>query len=59
MQDAKAGFTEFLKASLIEGPQVVTLRGVEAAILLRVSEWRNLCERARLSEILAAWTGAV
>jgi prevent-host-death family protein len=47
VQDAKARFSEFLKASLTEGPQVVTLRGVEAAVLLPVSEWRNLRERAR------------
>jgi prevent-host-death family protein len=47
VQDAKARFSEFLKASLTEGPQVVTLRGVEAAVLLPVSEWRDLRERAR------------
>jgi antitoxin Phd len=49
VQDAKARFSEFLKASLTEGPQVVTLRGVEAAVLLPVSEWRDLRERARPS----------
>jgi prevent-host-death family protein len=47
VQDAKARFSEFLKASLTEGPQVVTLRGVETAVLLPVSEWRSLRERAR------------
>lgn len=49
VQDAKARCSEFLKASLTEGPQVVTLRGVEAAVLLPVSEWRDLRERARPS----------
>jgi antitoxin Phd len=49
VQDAKARFSEFLKASLTEGPQVVTLRGVAAAVLLPVSEWRDLRERARPS----------
>jgi prevent-host-death family protein len=49
VQDAKARFSELLKASLTEGPQVVTLRGVEAAVLLPVSEWRDLQERARPS----------
>lgn len=49
VQDAKARFSEFLKASLTEGPQVVTLRGVEAAVLLPVGEWRDLRERARPS----------
>jgi antitoxin Phd len=47
VQDAKARFSEFLKASLTEGPQVVTLRGIEAAVLISMSEWRSLCERAR------------
>jgi prevent-host-death family protein len=49
VQDAKARFSEFLKASLTEGPQVVTLRGVETAVLLPVSEWRSLRDRARPS----------
>jgi antitoxin Phd len=47
VQDAKARFSEFLKASLTEGPQVVTLRGVETAVLVPVQEWRSLRERAR------------
>jgi antitoxin Phd len=49
VQDAKARFSEFLKASLTEGPQVVTLRGVEAAVLVPMQEWRSLRERARPS----------
>ena len=49
VQDAKARFSEFLKASLTEGPQVVTLRGVETAVLITVEEWRSLRERARQS----------
>ena len=47
VQDAKARFSEFLKASLTEGPQIVTLRGVEAAVLVPMKEWRSLRERAR------------
>jgi len=49
VQDAKARFSELLKASLTQGPQVVTLRGVEAAVLVPVEEWRSLQERARPS----------
>ena len=33
VQDAKARFSEFLDASLKQGPQIVTRRGVEAAAL--------------------------
>ncbi len=47
VQDAKARFSEFLKASLTEGPQVVTLRGVDAAVLVPIQQWISLRERAR------------
>ncbi|MGE0665562.1 MAG: type II toxin-antitoxin system Phd/YefM family antitoxin [Sphingomonadales bacterium] len=42
VQDAKARFSEFLDASLKDGPQIVTRRGVEAAVLLPIDEWRRL-----------------
>lgn len=56
VQDAKARFSEFLEASLKEGPQVVTRRGVEAAVLVPVDEWRRLQKAARptLKELLLA-----
>jgi antitoxin Phd len=47
VQDAKARFSEFLEASLREGPQVVTRRGVEAAVLVPIEEWRRLQQAAR------------
>jgi toxin FitB len=34
VQDAKARFSEFLDACLSEGPQMVTRRGAEAAVLV-------------------------
>jgi antitoxin Phd len=49
VQDAKARFSEFLDACLAEGPQMVTKRGVEAAVLLPVQEWRRLQSAARPS----------
>lgn len=48
-QDAKARFSEFLDACLVEGPQMVTRRGVEAAVLVPVQEWRCLQSAARPS----------
>jgi prevent-host-death family protein len=45
-KDAKARFSEFLDASLTEGPQVITRRGVEAAVLVPIQEWRAMRERA-------------
>jgi antitoxin Phd len=47
VQDAKARFSEFLKATLTQGPQIVTMRGAEAAVLVPVEEWRRLNARAR------------
>ena len=56
VQDAKARFSEFLEASLKKGPQGVTRRGVEVAVLLPVDEWRRLQRAARpeLKELLLA-----
>jgi antitoxin Phd len=49
VQDAKARFSEFLEACLASGPQMVTRRGVEAAVLVPAAEWRRLEEMARPS----------
>jgi prevent-host-death family protein len=49
VQDAKARFSEFLNACLLEGPQMVTRRGTEAAVLVSVQEWRRLQSAGRLS----------
>ncbi len=56
VQDAKARFSEFLEASLAEGPQVVTKRGVEAAVLVSIDQWRRLEQMSRpdLKELLLA-----
>ncbi|MFZ3236999.1 MAG: type II toxin-antitoxin system Phd/YefM family antitoxin [Stellaceae bacterium] len=54
VQQAKARFSEFVEASLREGPQLVTRRGVEAAVLVPIAEWRRLQQSARpsLKELL-------
>ena len=49
VQDAKARFSEFLEACMAEGPQMVTKRGAEAAVLVPVDEWRRLLAAARPS----------
>jgi antitoxin Phd len=49
VQDAKARFSEFLDACISEGPQMVTKRGAEAAVLVPVDEWRRLQAAARPS----------
>ncbi|MEI9969180.1 MAG: type II toxin-antitoxin system Phd/YefM family antitoxin [Terracidiphilus sp.] len=40
--DAKARFSEFLDTALKDGPQVVTRRGVETAVLVPIDEWKRL-----------------
>ena len=42
VQDAKSRFSEFLDTTLAEGPQIVTKRGVETAVLLPIDQWRRL-----------------
>jgi antitoxin Phd len=49
VQDAKARFSEFLNDTLKKGPQIVTRRGVETAVMVPVAEWRRLQQVARPS----------
>lgn len=55
-RDAKAKFNELLDACLSDGPQMVTKRGTEAAVLVPVHEWRCLQSAARpsLKQLLLA-----
>ena len=56
VHEAKARFSEFLEASSREGPQFVTKRGVEAAVLLPIEQWRRLRNTVQpdLKELLLA-----
>lgn len=47
--DAKARFSEFLDATLREGPQILTRRGVETAVLVPIDEWKRLREEPKPS----------
>jgi prevent-host-death family protein len=47
VQDAKARFSELLEAAIRKGPQIVTRRGVEAAVVVPIQEWRRLQNAAR------------
>jgi len=42
VQDAKARFSEMLDVCLNEGPQVISRRGVDAAVLVPIDQWRRL-----------------
>jgi antitoxin Phd len=54
LQEAKSRFSEFLDAALKKGPQVVTRRGVETAVLVPIEEWRRMqsASRPSLKELL-------
>ena len=49
VQDAKARFSELLEACVAQGPQMVTKRGAEAAVLVPVAQWRRMQSVARPS----------
>jgi len=49
VQHAKARFSELLDACQREWPQVVSRRGIEAAVLVPIEEWRRVQARARPS----------
>jgi antitoxin Phd len=49
VQDAKARFSELLHACERDGPQIVTRRGEETAVLVPIEEWRRLRHAARPS----------
>jgi prevent-host-death family protein len=54
VQDAKARFSEMLEKALSDGPQIVTKRGKQAAVLVSAELWHDLEARARpsLKELL-------
>lgn len=49
VQDAKARFSELLDACISEGPQLVTRRGAETAVLVPIAQWKYLSNASRLS----------
>ena len=49
VHDAKARFSELLDTALKDGPQVVTRRGVETAVLVPIDEWKRLKSTSRPS----------
>jgi prevent-host-death family protein len=46
LQDAKARFSELLDIVAAEGPQTVTRRGVETAVVVPIEQWKRLTASA-------------
>lgn len=42
LQEAKSRFSELIDETLKKGPQVVTRRGVDTAVVVSVDEWKKL-----------------
>ncbi|MDD4915102.1 MAG: type II toxin-antitoxin system Phd/YefM family antitoxin [Methylococcales bacterium] len=59
VQNAKAHFSELLNACVSEGPQVVTRRGTETAVLVSFTEWKRMNNAAQpsLKELLMSDVG--
>jgi prevent-host-death family protein len=47
VQDAKARFSELLDDCVREGPQLVSKRGIDAAVLVPIEDWYRLQHQAR------------
>ncbi len=54
VQHGMARFSEMLNACEAEGPQIVTMRDVDAAVLVPIEQWRKLVESRQptLKELL-------
>ncbi len=42
LQEAKARLSEVVDTAAKKGPQVITRRGVETAVLVSIQEWRRM-----------------
>lgn len=49
LQDAKSRFSELIDDTLEKGPQVVTRRGVDTAVVVSIVEWKKLKDEKRLT----------
>lgn len=56
VRTARARFRELIEKTVTEGPQIVTRRGVETAVVAPIELWRTLERAARpnLKELLLA-----
>jgi prevent-host-death family protein len=53
MQEAKAKFSDLVRRAANEGPQIVTYRGADTAVVLSIDEYRRLeAKRPSLVEYL-------
>ena len=49
LQEAKARFSELIDDTLERGPQIVTRRGIDTAVVVSIDEWHKLKDQDRLT----------
>jgi|CXWL01.1.fsa_nt_gi prevent-host-death family protein len=61
VQDAKARFSELLATAIEQGPQLVSRRGIDLAVVVPLAEWQRLQTMAKpsLKELLLRDSGRV
>jgi antitoxin Phd len=47
LQDAKSRFSRLIDDTVEKGPQVVTRRGIDTAVVVSIEEWRKLKDEKR------------
>jgi antitoxin Phd len=49
LQDAKSRFSELIDDTLEKGPQVVTRRGIDTAVVVSIEEWQKLRDTKKVN----------
>jgi antitoxin Phd len=49
LQDAKSRFSELIDDTVEKGPQVVTRRGIDTAVVVSIEEWQKLSDKNQVS----------
>jgi antitoxin Phd len=49
LQEAKSRFSELIDDTLEKGPQIVTRRGIDTAVVVSIDEWHKLKDENRLT----------
>jgi len=49
LQEAKARFSELIDDTLEKGPQVVTRRGIDTAVVVSIDEWHKLNDQKHVT----------
>jgi prevent-host-death family protein len=52
LQEAKARFSDVVESAIQEGPQLITRRGVEAAVVVPIEQWRRMQQKKRKRSLL-------